>query len=49
MVDVKQILSQMTTEEKIGQLMQHNANMFIDHPLRLQEITAINWDFRRRL
>lgn len=30
MVDVKQILSQMTTEEKIGQLMQHNANMFID-------------------
>lgn len=30
MVDVKQILSQMTMEEKIGQLMQHNANMFID-------------------
>lgn len=30
MADVKQILSRMTMEEKIGQLMQHNANMFID-------------------
>lgn len=30
MIDVEKILAQMTIEEKIGQLMQHNANMFID-------------------
>lgn len=30
MADTKKILSQMTTLEKIGQLMQYNANLFVD-------------------
>lgn len=30
MADIKRILEQMTLEEKIGQLMQYNANLFLD-------------------
>ncbi|MBO5200508.1 MAG: beta-glucosidase BglX [Clostridia bacterium] len=30
MVDISKLISEMTTEEKIGQLVQYNANLFID-------------------
>ena len=38
MADIKKILKDMTVREKIGQLSQYNANLFIDTDAGLPEI-----------